>query len=114
MENFELDGIYFRVCREDRWQNICLSDLTLSEYAQVVGFTRPKSWYQATWERLMECWQEISHSCLSDEEQCIFNLRQRVLAPERAMAGPDEVWLLACFLHQTAAELGIRRVSDDE
>ena len=29
--NRELDGIYYRVKRDDKWQNICFSDLTPDE-----------------------------------------------------------------------------------
>lgn len=29
--NRELDGYYFRVKREDKWENICFSDLTDEE-----------------------------------------------------------------------------------
>lgn len=29
--NRNLDGCYFRICRNGKWQNICFSDLTKSE-----------------------------------------------------------------------------------
>ena len=29
--NHNLDGVYFRVKRDDRWQNICFTDLTDEE-----------------------------------------------------------------------------------
>lgn len=32
----ELDGVYFRINRDDKWQNICFSDLTSDEMRQVM------------------------------------------------------------------------------
>lgn len=31
-----LDGIYFRVKREDKWKNLCFSDLTEEEQKEVL------------------------------------------------------------------------------
>ena len=31
MEKFNLDGVYFRVKRNGKWDNICFSDLTEDE-----------------------------------------------------------------------------------
>ena len=31
-----LDGYYFRVQRNDRWQNVCFTDLTLDEKKQIM------------------------------------------------------------------------------
>ena len=32
----DLDGAYFRIKREGKWQNICFSDLTLEEMESVM------------------------------------------------------------------------------
>lgn len=32
----DLDGVYFRVKREDKWCNVCFSDLTDSEKTEVM------------------------------------------------------------------------------
>ena len=37
MINRDLDGIYFRVKRDDRWQNICFSDMTDEEIDTIIG-----------------------------------------------------------------------------
>ena len=33
--NYDLDGIYFRVERDGKWQSLCVSDLTLEELKSV-------------------------------------------------------------------------------
>ena len=38
-----LDGIYFRVKREDKWQNICFSDLSDTEMEDVLK-NRTEEW----------------------------------------------------------------------
>lgn len=32
----ELDGVYFRTFREDKWDNVCFSDLTEEEMNEVL------------------------------------------------------------------------------
>lgn len=34
--NRELDGVYFRIKRDDKWDNICFSDLTEEEMNEVL------------------------------------------------------------------------------
>ena len=34
--NRDLDGVYFRVKRDDKWQSICFSDLTDNEMEEVM------------------------------------------------------------------------------
>ena len=34
--NRELDGIYFRIKRDEKWQNICFSDMTEKEMQEVL------------------------------------------------------------------------------
>ncbi len=36
MTRRNLDGIYFRVCRDDKWDSVCFSDLTHEEMEQVM------------------------------------------------------------------------------
>ena len=45
-KNRELDGVYFRVERDGKWQNICFTDLTEEEIGTVVG-ERPKEWWKS-------------------------------------------------------------------
>ena len=33
--DYDLDGIYFRVERDGKWQSLCVSDLTLEELKSV-------------------------------------------------------------------------------
>lgn len=41
-----LDGVYFRVKRGDRWGNVCFSDMTPEEREEVIG-ERPASWWRS-------------------------------------------------------------------
>ena len=41
----ELDGIYFRVNREDRWVNICWTDLTWKEREEI-SIDKPLEWWK--------------------------------------------------------------------
>lgn len=44
--NRNMDGIYFRVKRDDKWQNICFTDLTLDEIDEIIG-ERSAEWWKA-------------------------------------------------------------------
>ena len=46
MEFRNLDGYYFRVKRDDKWQNICFSDMTEDEMKEVMQ-DRPVEWLQS-------------------------------------------------------------------
>lgn len=41
--NRNLDGVYFRINRDNSWQNICFSDLTEEEMDSVMK-DRPEEW----------------------------------------------------------------------
>ena len=43
--NRNLDGVYFRINRDDTWQNICFSDLSDDEMEEVMK-DRPVEWLQ--------------------------------------------------------------------
>ncbi len=44
--NRNLDGVYFRVERDGKWQNICFSDLTEEEIEDVLK-DRPEEWLRS-------------------------------------------------------------------
>jgi hypothetical protein len=46
MEFRKLDGIYFRINRDNKWQNICFSDLTENEMKEVME-NRSLEWLQS-------------------------------------------------------------------
>ena len=54
----ELDGIYFRVKREDRWRNICFSDMTVEE-REIVTSGRSSEWIKSLAYRLADVIREI-------------------------------------------------------
>lgn len=43
MEKRNLDGIYFRIKRDDKWENVCFSDLTKDERNEVME-NRSEQW----------------------------------------------------------------------
>lgn len=43
MEKRNLDGIYFRIQRDDKWDNVCFSDLTKDERNEVIE-NRSEQW----------------------------------------------------------------------
>ena len=40
-----LDGVYFRVERDGKWLNLCLTDLTLDEMSEILQDRDPE-WYK--------------------------------------------------------------------
>lgn len=71
----ELDGIYFRVERDGKWENICWTDLTWEERYDV-SKDRPISWWRELaleMTRLLRNIGDIYDMCntsLTDEEIC--------------------------------------------
>lgn len=58
MINRNLDGCYFRVCRDGRWQSICFSDLTENERYDVVR-GRSVAWLESLCCHLADCLRNI-------------------------------------------------------
>ena len=46
MDKRNLDGIYFRVCRNEKWDNVCFSDLTQEEMENVMK-NRDTDWLKS-------------------------------------------------------------------
>lgn len=44
--NRNLDGVYFRVKREDKWCNVCFSDLTETEMTEVMK-NKDETWLKS-------------------------------------------------------------------
>ena len=56
--NRELDGVYFRIKRDGKWQPICFSDLTEEERENVCE-GRSAEWLKALAYHLADCIKEI-------------------------------------------------------
>ena len=56
--NRGLDGVYFRVQRNGKWQSICFSDLTESEREKVCE-GRSAEWLKSLAYHLADCIKEI-------------------------------------------------------
>ena len=56
--NRELDGCFFRVERDGKWQSICFSDLTEEERDSVMK-DRDERWLKSLCGHLADCLREI-------------------------------------------------------
>ena len=56
--NRNLDGCYFRVERDGKWQSICFSDLTDEEREKVTG-ERPAEWWKSLTYHLADCLRDF-------------------------------------------------------
>ena len=54
----DLDGIYFRVRREEQWSNICFTDMTPKE-RDMVTKDRSREWMKSLAYRLADVVREI-------------------------------------------------------
>ena len=61
-----LDGVYFRVKRYDKWQNICFTDLT-NEETNTILKDRDDSWLSSMLEVLLNVYNNVV-SVVPDEE----------------------------------------------
>lgn len=57
-EQRELDGVYFRVERDDKWENICFSDLTEDEKVDVLA-DKNNDWLTTMCIRLSDVIRQI-------------------------------------------------------
>ena len=64
--NHNLDGVYFRVKRDDKWQNICFTDLT-NEETNTILKDRTGTWLLSMLEVLLNVYDKVI-SVVSDEE----------------------------------------------
>ena len=64
--NRNLDGVYFIVKRDERWQNICFTDLT-NEETNTILKDRTKVWLLSMLEVLLNVYDNVI-SVVSDEE----------------------------------------------
>lgn len=49
MKNRNLDGMYFRVERDGKWQNVCFTDLTEKELYEVTKHWDTEAWINAAY-----------------------------------------------------------------
>lgn len=62
MTKRNLDGCYFRICRNGKYENICFSDLTNEEREEICQ-GRDASWYKSLCYHLADCMQAIGEQC---------------------------------------------------
>ena len=64
--NYNLDGVYFIVKRDDKWQNICFTDLTNEETSTILK-DRTGTWLLSMLEVLLNVYDKVI-SVVSDED----------------------------------------------
>ena len=68
----ELDGVYFRIERNGKWQNICFSDLTEEEMTKVIE-NKDLQWIKSLCivlgKRIREIGDSLGLSCVSEENE---------------------------------------------
>ncbi|WP_455649827.1 hypothetical protein [Enterocloster citroniae] len=65
--NRALDGVYFRIQRDGKWQNICFSDLTETEM-QTVMEGRTTQWLESLQDILSQVIDDCKKQCCNEEE----------------------------------------------
>ena len=66
MTNRNLDGIYFRIERDGKWQNLCFSDLTEEEQKEILKDKSPEFVLQIALnmaKRLREIGDQLGLEC---------------------------------------------------
>ena len=53
-----LDGCYFRVCRDGKWCSVCFSDMTLDERKMMTG-DKSAEWWGSMANHLADCLRMI-------------------------------------------------------
>ena len=59
--NRELDGCYFRIFRDGKWQSICFSDLTKQEREDIIK-DKDEKWLKSLCCHLADCLHNIGES----------------------------------------------------
>lgn len=60
-----LDGVYFRIYRDEQWQSICFTDLTEDEVEAVIK-DRSEEWLNSLYEELVKVLLEIK-KCINSQ-----------------------------------------------
>ena len=64
----DLDGMYFRVKRNDKYCNLCITDLTYDELLDVI-LDRGDAWYESVFDYLINVYGELL-KIVYDEDEC--------------------------------------------
>lgn len=91
----DLDGIYFRVCRDGKWQTVCMTDLTSDEFYHLTADSSFE-WFMGAFGHLTEVSKKML-DCASDTDE-----------------SRDMLWDLICLIRKGADQMGIICVDDDE
>lgn len=62
MEKRNLDGVYFRVERDGKWDNICFSDMTKEERNKVME-NRDNEWLKSMCHTIADIGEQIDIVC---------------------------------------------------
>lgn len=91
----DLDGIYFRVCRDDKWQNVCMTDLNREEFESMTA-DRCFEWIQSAFGHLTEVSEKMLDFASGTDE------------------AREMLWDLVCLLRKYGDQMNIICPDDDE
>lgn len=63
----DLDGIYFRVCRDGKWQNVCMTDLSKEEFEDITA-DREFEWLESACGHLADLYTKVL-GCANDSHE---------------------------------------------
>ena len=73
MTQHNLDGIFFRIERDGKWMNVCLSDMTTEERENVIKLwvhERDTNWFKGAIHHLCDCLYKVG------EQQGLYGIRE--------------------------------------
>lgn len=61
MKQYKMDGCYFRIKREGKWESICFSDLTHDE-RELVTASKSRKWLKRLLNHLGDCLYSVGEN----------------------------------------------------
>ena len=93
-----LDGIYFRVCRDGKWQNVCMTDLSKDEFDSLAE-GRHFEWLWGAFDYLTDVSKKMFDSAYDTND---------------TDEAREMLWDLICLIRKEADRMGIICLDDDD
>lgn len=94
----DLDGIYFRVCRDGKWQNVCMTDLSKDEFDSLAE-GRHFEWLWGAFDYLTDVSKKMFDSAYDTND---------------TDEAREMLWDLICLIRKEADRMGIICLDDDD
>lgn len=98
-----LDGVYFRIYRDNKWQNICFTDLTEKETEAVIK-DRSEEWLNNLYEILVEVLVKIKE-CINS--QSVDNAINLILESISVLTTKEKLFTIKNVIRNLAAYYSI-------